>query len=230
MVERKERKRIPPELAADVLYFSDHTCCICGQPGPPNIHHIDENPANNNPENLAVLCLLHHNQAHVTGGFARQLSKDSIRKYRDEWLIRVKRRRDAADELVVSLAIVESQAVLIESKKGMNSAALKAFIAHLPNALRSLYESEQTNFDTGITGGMVQAISRISDALEKTWLLLVEDYPVAHFGENHHHQYISAYRAGRGDFHWALAIGPTSIPAAWFARWSGSRFCATLSG
>src|SRR6266487_675808 len=50
----KARIPIPSETAASVLFRSDRTCCICRERGKPNqIHHIDEDPANNDPANLA---------------------------------------------------------------------------------------------------------------------------------------------------------------------------------
>ena len=57
----KDRVPIPPEIAAELLFASDHTCCVCRDRGRAvQIHHIDEDPANNTEENLSVLCLLCH--------------------------------------------------------------------------------------------------------------------------------------------------------------------------
>ena len=40
------------------------TCEICGKIGKMDIHHIDENPQNNNPDNLQVLCRSCHMKIH----------------------------------------------------------------------------------------------------------------------------------------------------------------------
>jgi len=54
----KVRTPIPSDLAAEVLFASDNTCCVCRERGKRiQIHHIDESPSNNVFENLAVLCL-----------------------------------------------------------------------------------------------------------------------------------------------------------------------------
>jgi hypothetical protein len=54
-----EQKRIPipADVTDEVLYRNDHTCCICNIPRKHvQIHHLDEDPANNSATNLAVLC------------------------------------------------------------------------------------------------------------------------------------------------------------------------------
>jgi DNA-binding Lrp family transcriptional regulator len=60
---------------------------------PFQIHHIDENPANNEFRNLAVLCLECHNETQIRGGFGRKLNADQIILYRDDWLIQVAKTR-----------------------------------------------------------------------------------------------------------------------------------------
>ena len=54
----KQRVSIPNDLAAEVMFASDRTCCVCRlEKHKVQIHHIDENPTNNNYDNLAVICL-----------------------------------------------------------------------------------------------------------------------------------------------------------------------------
>jgi hypothetical protein len=44
----KERINIPIDLATEVIFASDRTCCVCEVRGKAiQIHHIDENPSNN---------------------------------------------------------------------------------------------------------------------------------------------------------------------------------------
>ena len=45
--QMKERERIPEDVAATVLFESDRTCCVCRERRPAQLHHIDEDPANN---------------------------------------------------------------------------------------------------------------------------------------------------------------------------------------
>jgi len=86
MAQKKNRVEIPPEVSARVLFESDRICCICRQKRPVQIHHMDENPANNDPENLAVLCLDCHRDTQIRGGFDRKLDEGQVRLYRDDWL------------------------------------------------------------------------------------------------------------------------------------------------
>jgi hypothetical protein len=90
----KDRTDIPPEIAGHVLFLSDRTCCVCrdGNKGP-QIHHIDGDPTNHDPENLAVLCREDHGATLVTGGFVRKLDAHQIVLYRDRWLADVERMR-----------------------------------------------------------------------------------------------------------------------------------------
>lgn len=88
---KKKRVPIPQELADEVMFNHNNTCCVCHDPNKPtHIHHIDENPANNDKNNLAVLCFDCHNKTQITGGFGRQLNAGQITLYRNQWLEIVK--------------------------------------------------------------------------------------------------------------------------------------------
>lgn len=91
-----DTKRVPisPEKAAKVLFSSDRTCCVCRQKGKSvQIHHIDDNPANNEISNFAVLCFDCHNETQIAGGFNRKLDAEQIILYRDDWYRIVARNR-----------------------------------------------------------------------------------------------------------------------------------------
>ncbi|MGD8780720.1 MAG: HNH endonuclease signature motif containing protein [Ignavibacteria bacterium] len=51
----KKRKNIPPKIKSELLKEFNHKCAICGT-DKPHIHHIDENPSNNDINNLIPLC------------------------------------------------------------------------------------------------------------------------------------------------------------------------------
>jgi hypothetical protein len=90
----KARVVIPPETAARVLFAHDRTCCVCRQHAKPvQIHHIDDNPSNNDMMNLAVLCFDCHRETQIRGGFDRKLDADQVTLYRDDWLRLIARKR-----------------------------------------------------------------------------------------------------------------------------------------
>jgi hypothetical protein len=91
---------IPDDLAAKVLFDSDHTCCICrSEKQKIQIHHIDEDPSNNAYENLAVICVMCHMEIHSTVPFARGFKPDLVRRYNESWRAILKARLlpDAGD-------------------------------------------------------------------------------------------------------------------------------------
>ena len=50
-----------------------------------HIHHIDGNPANSNPNNLAVLCLNCHGRVSGKPGFGRNFTVAEVRAHKREW-------------------------------------------------------------------------------------------------------------------------------------------------
>lgn len=91
---KKNRVKIPQEIADKVMFIHNSTCCVCKEPNKETqIHHIDDNPANNAINNLAVLCLECHNKTQITGGFGRRLNAGQVTLYRDEWIQIVKERK-----------------------------------------------------------------------------------------------------------------------------------------
>lgn len=49
------------------------------------IHHIDEDPSNNDARNLAALCFDCHRETQISGGFDRKLDAEQVALYRDDW-------------------------------------------------------------------------------------------------------------------------------------------------
>jgi hypothetical protein len=86
MATNKSRIPIPEDLAAEILFKSDMTCCKCRLPRLPiQIHHIDDDPSNNVESNLAVLCLVCHDDSMLRGGFGRKLNEKVVRRYKGDW-------------------------------------------------------------------------------------------------------------------------------------------------
>ena len=208
----KIRTLMPCDLAAEVLFASDRTCCVCRERGKAiQIHHIDDNPSNNVPENLAVLCLECHNKTRIKGGFGRRLNASLVIKYRDDWLKRVKLRRDLADEKAVKRQVgketlseqVETFMELPIKHTKLNEPLLK-YIDSLPYFIAALLRQAQTKWDTGVTTTMVQANYDCIDSLTGILVALASYYSPKQFGNQTPQEYFSDVIASR--FQWYRTI------------------------
>lgn len=202
----KTRVSVPSDLAADVMFALDSTCCVCRERGKAvEAHHIDEDPSNNTPANLAVLCLECHNQTQVSGGFGRKLTDTLVNKYRDEWLARVIQRRDAADraavEKMVGPAVAASGGPVATVPYSKDRAdAILAYVQSLPDLRAGLRKKAQSGWDTGVTATMVQASYDYIDALQSVLVTLTGFYPPGSFGDDAH-RFFSQMIASRFRWH-----------------------------
>lgn len=95
MAQKKQRIEIPSDIATEVLFESDRTCCVCRVRGKPvQLHHIDDDPGNSSAQNLAVLCFDCHRETQIRGGFDRKLDAAQVKKYKADWVKRVQARRN----------------------------------------------------------------------------------------------------------------------------------------
>jgi len=203
---------IPNDLAIEVLYASNRTCCVCGERGKIiQIHHIDENPSNNVFENLAVLCLECHHNTQIKGGFGRTLNVPLVIKYRDKWLDRVKRRRNRADELAVKRQVGKetlSEQVETVIEMPIKHTELKEpaskYINSLPDFKAALLHQAQPKWDTGVTATMVQANYDYIDSLTGILVALASYYSPKQFGNQTPQEYFSDVIASR--FQWYRTI------------------------
>jgi hypothetical protein len=63
-MEKEARKNIPQKIEKQVMNEFSYECAICGE-SKPQLHHIDENPGNNDSLNLIPLCPnCHMNKVH----------------------------------------------------------------------------------------------------------------------------------------------------------------------
>jgi hypothetical protein len=82
----RERPPLPVPLRAEVLFRSDHICCICRQRNKHvQIHHIDGRSGNNALANLAVVCLDCHSRVTGPQGLGRGYTPAEVRKYKADW-------------------------------------------------------------------------------------------------------------------------------------------------
>ena len=213
----KQRIPIPSEVAAQVLVASDRTCCKCEERGARiQIHHIDEDPSNNDPDNLAVLCLKCHDETQVSGGFARRLSAEVVRRYRDQWIERIAKRRAVADALFVQKDVgislvqngkgsstnVESQT--LEPLKPIGRETALRYIDMLPDILAAAYRNSRQGW-SGNTAQMVNATYDIIEVVKEIWLRLSRAFPERHFGGKSAGKFLEDYMDQHYTLRYALA-------------------------
>jgi hypothetical protein len=84
----EQRPPVPDPIVRKLLVDSRYRCCVCHEPDKSLIlHHIVEWSASrdNSEENLAVLCLNDHGEAHTTRLIGRNLTADVIREAKRVW-------------------------------------------------------------------------------------------------------------------------------------------------
>lgn len=85
-----DRKKVPEQIQAEVITNCRRRCCICfgldrdldvksGQ-----IAHLDRNSSNNTIDNLAFLCLSHHDQYDSVTSQSKSFRPSEVKAYRDE--------------------------------------------------------------------------------------------------------------------------------------------------
>ncbi|MCA1850276.1 MAG: hypothetical protein LC672_04310 [Acidobacteria bacterium] len=103
------RKKILPEVIADITSASRRRCCICfalkrddtekkGQ-----IAHLDHDASNNSPDNLTFLCLDHHDQYDSRPSQAKGLTIEEVKRYRTELLAFVARYLPSSDADIIAV-------------------------------------------------------------------------------------------------------------------------------
>lgn len=206
----KKRTAVPAAVLADVMLASDSTCCHCRTRGKAvQLHHLDEDPSNNNISNLAVLCLECHNQTQVSGGFGRTLSEPIVRKYRDEWHTRVESRRDEADKNAISLiteAGAEMTADTVEIFEYSEKRATERlrFVNALPELGRQLRNNAQVEWDSGVTSRMVNGSYDYINSLKGLLVQMARFYPDGTFDDPQ--TFFSEQVASRFRWHRSYAV------------------------
>jgi hypothetical protein len=91
---REARPPIPNDVLMSVLFSNRYQCCVCRDPKLSVIvHHIEEwaDSRLHEIENLAVLCLHHHDQAHSKKTLSKNLDKKTLLAAKQKWEAEVKR-------------------------------------------------------------------------------------------------------------------------------------------
>lgn len=79
-----KRIDLPPSQRSRLLIANRHACCVCGRGGV-QIHHINGDPSDNADDNLAVLCLEHHDKSTAPAGLSAKLRGEEIATYKRNW-------------------------------------------------------------------------------------------------------------------------------------------------
>jgi hypothetical protein len=212
----KKRTSMTDEVAAEVFYLHDGSCCVCGEKLARQIHHLDENPANHELDNLALLCLQHHHETQVKGGFSRTLSPKVVRKFRDEWISGVQQYRLQARELAARKLSGQTPGPGVPKSDEWYQPlpdGYAAFVRSLPDQLKAAYKAAQPLWDSGGSLMMIEGTNLVIDILKAAWIQLSKWYPPQHFGPSSA-DFIERYLNDRYAWHRALVDAdndPTAI-------------------
>lgn len=178
----KQRVPISSEVAAQVLHEADRTCCVCREPSKAiQIHHIDGDPSNNSPANLAVLCLEQHNDTEIKGGFGRKLDAAQINLYKAEWIATVAERKQRANELVIQAMAKASTSETSENSPvnyTVNNTSpptsfkfqdIESFVRKIPTIVKLSFAQIDLQ-DNLSTAGMISTSEEKCSVLGQIWI------------------------------------------------------------
>lgn len=107
---KPKRKRPTPSLRSMLLASNAHRCCVCKNSGINlHLHHIDGNRANTVAENLAVLCVAHHDVHHNPDSYVRpnhsELSTAALQRFKTSWEAFVAEARKPFPSVLATLSV-----------------------------------------------------------------------------------------------------------------------------
>jgi hypothetical protein len=118
MSKKSKVGKVPPKTEGELTFKSDSQCCVCQKKGD-HIHHL-AGRVSNILDNLALLCFEHHNQASITGGLSKKLSKEAIIRYRDHHYKVIDNKRQAALKVFKTpVAKLDEEVLLTASKNAI---------------------------------------------------------------------------------------------------------------
>jgi hypothetical protein len=201
----KVRIPIPDDVASLVLFNSDRTCCVCRRDGlVVQLHHIDEDPSNNAPENLAALCFQCHDDTQIKGGFGRKLDSHQVLRYRDDWHNSVQAQREtiaqrAGLRMVLGVAGMITSPGLPDTPPDI--ATLRVYFNALPAMVKAAYGNSRQLWNTGVTSKMRQGNYDLIHLLQLVLSTLARWFPPGHFCEGDPQLYFGAVTASRFTWH-----------------------------
>jgi hypothetical protein len=104
----KKRSKPSSDTIADVLAACRRRCCICyglhkdDKSKKGQVAHLDHDPSNNEPDNLAFLCLPHHDEYDSKTSQSKGLTIEEVKRYRTELLAYLAEKMPPSDKEIVS--------------------------------------------------------------------------------------------------------------------------------
>jgi len=157
------RTPVPDEVAAQLLYEADHTCCICRNKKPDvQVHHI-AGREKSVPNNLIVLCLNCHSEVERKGGLGRAYSDKELKHYKRAWSREVSMRRKHTLTIDRSLVLFEVRRLMYKFH------ALDSDSSAEPRALELMRMALQfaRDFDNEVKQECVSFVYETSDWLRR---------------------------------------------------------------
>jgi hypothetical protein len=160
------------------------------------IHHIDNNPSNNSPDNLTVLytratMTRRINEADLPGG----RRPADLRLHRTHKIEAVaKSRLDAIEFSAKNQAGINRQPEAASTAGEFDPTPLVQLFGYLespPGTLKAAYRAARALWDTGVTSEMINGSYIVVDSLEQMWLRLARWLSPAHFEGMSPEQYVS---------------------------------------
>ncbi len=177
-----KRPPIPDNITDNLLYKSRRTCCICRDSNRSIIiHHIKEwsESKSNEENNLVVLCLHHHDEAHTRKELSQNLTAERIIEGKNRWEKEIEKLDKEILKLdFKELDVVTNQFSLLK-KKWYN------FLKKLGMRINLIDDPiEKIKFDFKIYGKSILLIKvfnieKIEDLINKE--NLIQNFKGAHF-------------------------------------------------
>lgn len=145
-----DRPKISDAVQTQVVLLSRRRCCICfGLHGDfalkkGQIAHLDQNNSNNDLENLAFLCLEHHDEYDGTTSQSKGLREGEVKQYRKE-LYEQNASRITTDDLAEQPQISDERQAIRPNVASLRPELTKVFYNERSRAIEKATFIEQEN-------------------------------------------------------------------------------------
>ncbi|MEK6913749.1 MAG: hypothetical protein AABW47_03705 [Nanoarchaeota archaeon] len=81
----KKRTKIPQKTTDVIMVLCKRKCCWCETQEVTEIHHIDQNPSNNEQDNLFPCCSICQKRFHNSTNFVRKITENELKMRRNNF-------------------------------------------------------------------------------------------------------------------------------------------------